>query len=31
VDDRRQPALGMAERGKQALDAIEGQVDDAGV
>ena len=31
VDDRRQPALGMAERGEQPLDAAEREVDDLGV
>ena len=31
VDDRRQPALGMAERGEEPLDAAEREVDDLGV
>ena len=31
VDHRRQPALGVAERGEQPLDAAERQVDDLGV
>jgi hypothetical protein len=31
VDDRRQRAFGMSERGQQPLDAAEGQVDRPGV
>ena len=31
MDDRRQLALGMAERGEQPLDAVERQVDDLGM